>query len=1223
MDRIDSIGRILEDLARTLDSPDLDPDASRADWSTVEGRVAQARGLVNDRLFLDYATKLDEDEARGTLADNARDAAASTVGELVALCSVSGHGDDAKALLDVAQRLAPRSGAVRDELDAARSHLDGYAKLVRARWLLRAQRESEGDGVLRSIIKTVDEPRLRERARVTLDGPRALNGSVPSLFRVNGFGVGLYGKRDPWPDGSYVTTLCVSALFVPVFPLKSYRVKPDERGWVFFARHRLSRFARGVQAAVLGSALAGGAAFGYQAWVESPAHRASMTLAAAQSDERAHRDEAALREYGEVLSFNAAALSGSEISSASSSFARLSLRAVREPVSPADVDHIARVLRRWEELPPAAKTEAATAMITGAVTRWTLQVGEASPDATAASLRLVEMGAHVASGAARDAFEARRAALHRRVAGRYGVEWPLEALPHLVAVGADAAAESLPLVDAVLSSPSLTLAGEEELHAWQRAFASTRDDDVARRSRSIDLGLTAAQELAATQARVQALDTGDRAALEAWAQAHPDDQDVIAALALQRRREGASDESLRKLSAIGAPGRMTPAVRLAYAQLLSDMGRVADADAVLSRTIETRLPRYQAAQRAWGEAIERAERELVERARNGALPSDVEANMRGKSDDEQRQIFRDWMRERLRESSALNEPRAAMERVADVVPTALTLGMIKLRRANEFDGEERRRALGEAERLFLAIRDQAEGTPEFRIGLGQVYHRLGRAAEGDRELNALLSGGDAQQKLSVASVYRDLGATERARAITQGVYESSEGEVKVAAAMSMAVLAESLDDEETWLRRAPATIPSVRVRLREVEAKKLLRDGRGAEADRVFAEVAGAYAADARESGAAANNAALAEFARFGCTGDLARVEAGVRLLEQARRHEPESSIVAGNLAGAMLFRGGLRVLEGFARASVLRPDADSLDGMLNSLATGDQREAVLTALRREPSMQQGLELLRQAAVLSPERVDLYAREADALDRIDDLEALQRLHGRLARAPRLDTSSYLARMARWVSGAEDAEARRGATSAVAEAARVVTEAEAAHHAPTLALALEANAGALLRRAQFTRSADDARASVELFRRAAATWSGVDAPRTRAITLIESALLSSLDSNAALRRAYDADWRTYRTDQVLLRLRDTGAEGVAALATLRARSEVEEALTLLRAAAAARPGSGDLIMGRAFGDDALVTAARGVTAREVVRESLAITAIVRPTPAARERVALIR
>jgi hypothetical protein len=43
---------------------------------------------------------------------------------------------------------------------------------------------------------------------------------------IQGFGTTFIGKRDFWPDGSYVTTEWMVAFFFPLVPLRSLRVKP-------------------------------------------------------------------------------------------------------------------------------------------------------------------------------------------------------------------------------------------------------------------------------------------------------------------------------------------------------------------------------------------------------------------------------------------------------------------------------------------------------------------------------------------------------------------------------------------------------------------------------------------------------------------------------------------------------------------------------------------------------------------------------------------------------------------------------------------------------------------------------------------------------------------------------------------------------------------------------------------------------------------------------------
>ncbi len=47
----------------------------------------------------------------------------------------------------------------------------------------------------------------------------------PLAQTFNGFGTRLYGKRDRKPDGSFSTTKWVVIFWIPLLPLKSYRVK--------------------------------------------------------------------------------------------------------------------------------------------------------------------------------------------------------------------------------------------------------------------------------------------------------------------------------------------------------------------------------------------------------------------------------------------------------------------------------------------------------------------------------------------------------------------------------------------------------------------------------------------------------------------------------------------------------------------------------------------------------------------------------------------------------------------------------------------------------------------------------------------------------------------------------------------------------------------------------------------------------------------------------------
>ncbi len=65
---------------------------------------------------------------------------------------------------------------------------------------------------------------------------KPLSGA-PALFRINGFGAGIYGEVERGEDGAYVTTHCVSALFIPVFPLGAYLCTTvDYNRYSFYAK---------------------------------------------------------------------------------------------------------------------------------------------------------------------------------------------------------------------------------------------------------------------------------------------------------------------------------------------------------------------------------------------------------------------------------------------------------------------------------------------------------------------------------------------------------------------------------------------------------------------------------------------------------------------------------------------------------------------------------------------------------------------------------------------------------------------------------------------------------------------------------------------------------------------------------------------------------------------------------------------------------------------------
>jgi hypothetical protein len=172
-------------------------------------------------------------------------AAANIAARVGVLASAAGNPEGGHRLIERAAAIATPGSDVKKELDAA----------------LASPVEDAAAGVAK-LVSGSSEPALREAARELVAAPKPISGAPP-LFRVNGFGVGLYGSRDERPDGTYVATYFISALWIPIFPLTAYRVKRGEGStYYFYAKESLGPVAKVWRSVVvLGTVLAIAGAF--------------------------------------------------------------------------------------------------------------------------------------------------------------------------------------------------------------------------------------------------------------------------------------------------------------------------------------------------------------------------------------------------------------------------------------------------------------------------------------------------------------------------------------------------------------------------------------------------------------------------------------------------------------------------------------------------------------------------------------------------------------------------------------------------------------------------------------------------------------------------------------------------------------------------------------------------------------------------------------------------
>lgn len=1199
--------RALKVLGKELDAEHFEPDPERNDWADTAQAVSKLRRVAEDDVLRVVEPGLEALDASEPELQNLRNHAAQLVAEVGAVLHASGQRDAAARMIGAALDLRP-TGPTLEELGAAVRDPEGFTLLVLGRWHQRSGDFASGDRVLARAKRTTKERALSAVIDRCLGGPRPLTSGAPAMFRINGCGLALYGERDRWDDGSHVSTYCVCLLFIPVFPISAYRVVEHGGGsYTFLARERLSGFARGYQwlvAAAVALAIVIGIANSY---LGSPERLARVALEEAEQAESAGHTDEALTAYQRVLDDHPSG--GTETARAAAlGLVRVLAARVQAPLTPERVDEVMRIVRRYQELPAHARGGEAASLLVRRIEEWADQIRGEGASGRRASLRLTDVGREVAQGSDRQRLDARAAALHTELAREVREDWPLEALHHYVLAGTPEAMGEATGIVASLDA-SLLADAEADVEAWRGAVTDAPDavEHVAELRRQL-------AELRDDVRRTQALEASDAEALAVLHDERPADQTVAAALADARRASGDVEGALALLAPYGAPGRLDARAQRALAGCYAEQGRLDEADALLTRQVELHLADFQEAQRAYDAASEERSQTLLANARAGLEPA-LDARLTGVEDEDRaRTIFSEWLRERLDADPEIARLREEYLRHAGVVPTVLTLGTLKLRRAHEARGEERAQLLTEAERLFLSIRQEAEGVPAFHMSLGQVYHRLGRTEDGERELRALLDRADPVTSLSVAHVYRELGLVRRAREIAEGVYhqtESATGEmaaIRGNAAVMLSVLAMQPEDEELWLTRAPQDDPEVRIRLVAARAERAMREGNLREADRLLAEVVQHYEEQGEGDAAAANNGALAHQRRYQCTGDAAELERALTQLEQSLRLTPDNAIVLGNVAEMTLHRGEVRVLDHWVRAHVLRLSPAYAEALVSALREGSVAAELATALREDASLRRSRELTRQEQVLAPQSTRPWMRAWQWAASENDEAEVAALLSRVRAVEGLDTSSYEEARERAEDPEQEARSRAELDAAVTDAERVLEAAERTRHAPTTAAARFVLGNLLVARSLDRASIDDARRGVTLAREARAAWDGIGSSQL-SVALTAVVLLETMEQSPALRAVFDERGRDL---PAALALREAVGRDPSLSATLRARPELTEAAQLRADTPASELGLEDIALAELADHAGLRTAAAACRTRPVIRDSLELRALLFPS-----------
>jgi cellulose synthase operon protein C len=1118
----------LKRLSELLASAHLDPDPARKDWAKQEAALDTVWRSAHQGVPGAFHAVIGE-VADAEQAARIRVATADVLGDAAGLLFAAGRGNHALMVLQRGQEIAAE-GDARRLLDEGMQRSDAFTALMRAWWLLRRGKAGASHKLAKSLCETATGA-IAESAQHVLRTPIPIKGP-PALFTLNGCGVRIYGKRDHRDDGTYATTRYATLVFVPIFPVDAYRVAPapDGESWYFLGKERLGPMAKAWRWAALAVVLL---LVGWNlasSHYDSPEYRMNEAIAAARAMEDADAG-AAIAEYERILTSFADA-SPDELSPVVAAIVRLSAADVPSPVRPTDLAEVERVVFRFMSLPPVAQMPELAAPLVERLETWARELGEADQEALLARLDVLAHAIPLATSEAKQRIEANQLALQRTLAEFLIVDWPIEAIRQYVMLGDNPAdlASVAELMESLGESPSVWLELQPEVELWARyvdgnpAFEEIRETVLTWTSSAV--------AYAETPDRQALFEARDPEALAAALEAQPGDQELAALLAEVKLGAGDAAGAVEILEGLGRPGRLVSSAQVTLARAYVDAEREAEADSLLERVLSSRLPAFRGARRAFTTRVDALERQLLERAERGDIPEPWSSRFDAAADHEMPQIFGEWVQTAISNDTELARLRDRYTALADVVPIAIELGSLKLRRSENAEGEERDALLAGAERAFLAIAAEGSGTPDFHLGLGQVYYRLGRDEEGESELGTLLAAGEPMVLLAVAHTYRDLGKTGRAREVARDVYGGdAETPIKRQAAKLMSVLAETRAETEQWLQRSDPNDTFVRLSLLEVEASKHYDQGEFEAADAKFAEAAAAWAEQARESGAAANNAAVAMLGRYPCSGEIARIREARKFLEDARRLNPDDALVSGNLAGAFEHEAQIGLLDRWFRTAAIRPRSGEADVLLSALLDGPLAEATREHMRADATLRRALDTYEQYRTLAPASVSAYKDGVRAGQLLDE-RRLGKIVARLESGS-VDFEDARRQLDAYAAGEHDARIREDLESSIERYRRFRGQAEQKGHAPTIAALWLLEGVRLDELARLTVEIEQAQGAVRAIEQAIELWPEIGARRDLAGAQMGEVILSIRAGDEGLGQTIDEVWRRSGRTGVLL------------------------------------------------------------------------------------------
>lgn len=991
--------------------------------------------------------------------------------------------------------------------------------------------------------KASADPVMKKRITEFLADPRNFLSpmkSAPAMITYNGVGTMLWGERDRKPDGSYIATLCIVLLFLPVIPLRSYLVARSQNGWTFYGRVPLSPFAFWWRRlAILGPLLLGLGAWSFEAYDSLPSVKEGRLLstAAEQLDRRQYAF--ALRTLGPVAHSTDAGRRA-RMKELSSSAVSAALNAIQTPADASVfLSGAAPAVLALGKIDPAgsAAADAALSRIASkpdaaAVLRnyipWmanaSTELTDRKPELAARACEscddpaLLALTANLFVEARRPCPPALLKRLQAHLLKARHPSWDADAVSYLKA----AAPEDVgPILLARVEIPWKGLRSAQELASVPnlpaRLLQLVVADTEPAPEKKIDLlekaadasrlaepqrtwhRLGIARRLTRTYGQLNEKDPVrwpiDKAlpwAVEA-AELAPEDAEARVTALRTLIQQG---EFGRAITLGNVPGLQDPRIPLLLGIATARSGKVDQAAALLRPLVERDFQAYITDMVELRKVTETKTENSWRALEKGTVDQSVLRRLNSLSQDQAQREAAKWVQDQVDRDPYIRSVAEKVKHFGDIHTAASELALVELELGQSLaKGPERQARLEAAEHLFVELRKILDNDPHQELQLGQVYFWLGKDKEGQEIYDKLEGQGDAALLHQMGEVYRNLGRHDAARRILELAFGKAEGTMKTDIAMTRGLTSTTSEDRHAWLLKCDQNSTRVKFELDQLEAEQNLEAGKYAAATMALQRVAEFYAR-LPERTMVFNNGSIVQLELASATGDLKYQMEALRLMRRAHESAPEDAIVLSNYVHD-LQRVGIAALTG----NILRTDLlhELPDWRWQDYAVPRTLpDALAVKAKSQPELRRSAELGAKSAVLSPDGQTGWQAQSFYYRACRDGAGLRRLREQLESRP----------SGRSKDGADvPADVKEEAQKKYLERTlqrlkTLLPELRTAGHAPTLAYALSTSAGTRMAAAKrkfgdqtfedAIRDADESRSVFDCYAtRYVATWVRMD------------------------------------------------------------------------------------------------------------------------------------